>query len=735
MLHIRDTRKTKKTAGCSLILGREFFRPILRFVLCEFRQVSMAVTYDQEVKTVAKQLRELKGVGEKTEKLFQKIGITTTDDLLHYYPRNYDAYEEPEEIGSLKENTVAAIRATITTGVYVNKIRNLQVISITVADTTGRLAVAWFNAPYLKNTLKKGSCFILRGKVSRKKGRLEMEHPEIFTPAAYEEVLHSMQPIYGLTAGLTNKLIIKLMHQILEEQNLQTEFLPDEIKEYYHLADDNYALSAIHFPANMQELLVARKRLVFDEFLLFILAVQILKGKTEEAPNAFPMKPVWTTEQIMENLPYKLTRAQLNAWHEIERDLCSHTLMSRLVQGDVGSGKTILAFLAMVLTVENGYQAALMVPTEVLANQHFEAFTKLMEEQGITSCHPVLLTGSTTLKEKRRIYGEIASGEANVIIGTHALIQEKVVYENLGLVITDEQHRFGVKQREALTTRGNAPHVLVMSATPIPRTLAIIVYGDLDISIIDELPAMRLPIKNCVVGTSYRPKAYSFIEKQIRQGRQAYIICPMVEESEGADGENVTDYTQRIREIFPSDITIGMLHGKMKPKEKNQIMEQFASGEIQVLVSTTVVEVGVNVPNATVMMVENAERFGLAQLHQLRGRVGRGEYQSYCIFMQGNEQEETSKRLEILNKSNDGFFIAGEDLKLRGPGDLFGIRQSGQLEFRIGDIYQDADVLKAASDAAGGILELDRELTLPQNEMLRERLNSYMKYDLENLGL
>ena len=684
---------------------------------------------------MAKLLRELKGVGEKTEKLFQKLGITTTDDLLHYYPRNYDAYEAPEEIGSLKENTVAAIRATITTGVYVNRVRNLQIISVTAADATGRLPVAWFNAPYLKNTLKKGSCLILRGKISRKKGRLEMEHPEIFTPAAYEEVLHSMQPVYGLTAGITNKLIIKLMHQTLEEEELQTEFLPDEIKEYYHLADYNYALSAIHFPSNMQELLVARKRLVFDEFLLFILAVQILKGKTEEAPNAFPMKPVWTTEQIMEGLPYQLTKAQLNAWHEIERDLCSHTLMSRLVQGDVGSGKTILAFLAMILTVENGYQAALMVPTEVLANQHFEAFTKLIEEQRLTSCHPVLLTGSTTAREKRRIYGEIASGEANVIIGTHALIQEKVVYENLGLVITDEQHRFGVKQREALTTRGNAPHVLVMSATPIPRTLAIIVYGDLDISIIDELPAMRLPIKNCVVGTSYRPKAYSFIEKQVRQGRQAYIICPMVEESEGADGENVTDYTQRIRGIFPPDITIGMLHGKMKPKEKNQIMEQFAGGDIQVLVSTTVVEVGVNVPNATVMMVENAERFGLAQLHQLRGRVGRGEYQSYCIFMQGNEQEDTSKRLEILNKSNDGFYIAGEDLKLRGPGDLFGIRQSGQLEFRIGDIYQDADVLKAASDVAGGILELDRELMLPQYEILRERLHAYMKYDLENLGL
>lgn len=684
---------------------------------------------------MAKLLRELKGVGEKTEKLFQKIGIQTTDDLLHYYPRNYDAYDEPGEISSLKENIVAAVKGTITTGVYVNKIRNLQVISITVADATGRLPVVWFNASYLKNTLKKGSCFIFRGRLSRKKGRLEMEHPEIFTPAAYEEILHSMQPVYGLTAGLSNKLIVKLMHQVLEEQELKAEFLPDELKEYYHLADDNYAISTIHFPSTMQELLVARKRLVFDEFLLFILAVQILKGKTEEASNVFLMKPVWATEQIIEALPYRLTKAQLNAWHEIERDLCSHTLMSRLVQGDVGSGKTILAFLAMVLTVENGYQTALMVPTEVLANQHYEAFTRLIEEQGISSCRPALLTGSTTAKEKRRIYGEIASGETNVIIGTHALIQEKVIYENLGLVITDEQHRFGVKQREALTTRGNPPHVLVMSATPIPRTLAIIVYGDLDISIIDELPAMRLPIKNCVVGTSYRPKAYTFIERQVREGRQAYIICPMVEESEGVDGENVTDYTASIREIFPSDITIGMLHGKMKPKEKNQIMEQFAKGEIQILVSTTVVEVGVNVPNATVMMVENAERFGLAQLHQLRGRVGRGEYQSYCIFMQGNEEEETLKRLQILNKSNDGFYIAGEDLKLRGPGDLFGIRQSGQLEFHIGDIYQDADVLKSASEAAGEILTLDRELELPQHEILKERLHAYMKYDLENLGL
>ena len=347
----------------------------------------------------------------------------------------------------------------------------------------------------------------------------------------------------------------------------------------------------------------------------------------------------------------------------------------------------------------------------------------------------MLLTGSDTAREKREKYAHIASKEANIVIGTHALIQEKVQYNQLALVITDEQHRFGVKQREALTTMGNPPNVLVMSATPIPRTLAIIIYGDLDISVIDELPAQRLPVKNCVVDTSYRPKAYAFMEQQIRQGRQVYVICPMVEESEGMDGENVLDYTAKLQQIFPSDIKIAFLHGKMHSREKNKIMESFAAGEIQILVSTTVIEVGVNVPNATVMMVENAERFGLAQLHQLRGRVGRGEHQSYCIFMQGNKKKETSKRLEILNKSNDGFYIAEEDLKLRGPGDFFGIRQSGLLEFKLGDIYQDGDILKAASETAAQILELDENLSLEQNEILKQRLKAYMQEDLENLGI
>ena len=601
-----------------------------------------------------------------------------------------------------------AVSAAVCSGVYVNSVKGRQIISVNIADQSGKFPVVCFNLPYLKKTLRKGSWFVFRGRIVRKQGKLEMEHPEIFTPSAYEEILHHLQPVYGLTAGLSNKTVVKMITQLLESVPMQSEYLPEEFRERYELADINYALRTIHFPLNKEELLVSRKRLVFDEFFLFILSVRKMKEKTEETPNCFPVRETWLTEEIIERLPYSLTGAQLNAWHEIERDLAGRRMMSRLVQGDVGSGKTILAFLAMCLVADNGYQAALMAPTEGLARQHYEGFQKLMEEQNL-SFPTVLLTGSDTAREKRLAYAKIASGEALVIIGTHALIQEKVEYANLALVITDEQHRFGVKQREALTTRGNPPNVLVMSATPIPRTLAIILYGDLDISVIDELPARRLPIKNCVVNTSYRPKAYSFIERQVREGRQAYVICPMVEESEGMEAENVLDYTEKLRENLSSDIRIEYLHGKMKAKEKNVVMEAFAQGAIQVLVSTTVVEVGVNVPNATVMMVENAERFGLAQLHQLRGRVGRGEYQSYCIFMSASKSKETKERLDILNHSNDGFKIASEDLRLRGPGDLFGIRQSGLMNFKLGDIYQDAKILQMANEAADQLTEEDEE--------------------------
>ena len=687
------------------------------------------------VSGMKRNIRDLKGVGEKTEKLFNKAGITTVEELLHDYPRTYDIYEKPVPVSDVKEGMVCTIRAQIATSLYVNRTSRRQVIGVTAADPTGRIQLIWFNAPYLRGTLKKGMLFVFRGKVTRHDKRLQMEHPQVFTPAAYQEVEESLQPVYHLTAGLSNKTVVRMVRQAMEETDLSADFLPDKVRQKNDLCDINYALQTIHFPKNREELFIARRRLVFDEFFLFVLAVQKLKAGTIEKRNEFPMKASWVTEDVIENLPYKLTNAQTNVWHEIEQDLCGRFTMSRLVQGDVGSGKTILAFLAMILAAENGRQSALMVPTEVLARQHYESMQDLLAKNSLTKHGVVLLTGSMTAKEKREAYARIADGSAAMIIGTHALIQEKVAYHDLGLVITDEQHRFGVRQREELSSRGRLPHVLVMSATPIPRTLAIILYGDLDISIVDELPASRLPIKNAVVDTSYRPKAYRFIEKQVREGRQAYVICPMVEESDELDAENVTDYTHQLREELPGDIRVEMLHGKMKPKEKNRIMDEFASGEIQVLVSTTVVEVGVNVPNATVMMVENAERFGLAQLHQLRGRVGRGEHQSYCIFIQGNDDEETRKRLDILNHSNDGFYIAGEDLKLRGPGDLFGIRQSGDMQFRIGDIFQDSKFLKEASEAAAEVLQLDPDLTLPQNRNLAETLQLFVKEQLENLGI
>ncbi len=453
-------------------------------------------------------------------------------------------------------------------------------------------------------------------------------------------------------------------------------------------------------------MLEARKSLVFEEFFLFSVFLRELAGNKEVKSSDFVFEDRGACEQLIQSLPYELTGDQKKVWEEIKKDVAGGGLMARLVQGDVGSGKTILALLALLLTVKNGCQGCLMVPTEVLAKQHFDSAVKLLAPFGVRIS---LLVGSMTAKEKREAYDKMKTQETDVIIGTHALIQEKAEYARLGLVITDEQHRFGVKQREKLAGKGSEPHILVMSATPIPRTLAMMLYGDMDISVIKELPAERLPIKNCVVGTDYRETAYKFIAKQLAEGHQAYIICPMVEESEESELENVTDYAKRLQERYGEVICVGALHGRMKAEEKNSVMERFASGEIQVLVSTTVVEVGVNVPNATVMMIENAERFGLAQLHQLRGRVGRGSAQSYCIIMSGNSDEQTMERLGILNKSNDGFFIASEDLRLRGPGDLFGIRQSGDMTFKIGDIYQDADCLKEANEAANRLSDGERK--------------------------
>ncbi len=583
----------------------------------------------------------------------------------------------------------------------------------------------------MKNSLQPGKQYILRGRVVMRKNKLTMEHPKIISEEEFGRNLHKLTPIYSTTKGLTIQAISKSVRIVLEQLSQQEDYLPEEIRQKYCLANLAEAIHGIHFPNSKEQLIYTRKRLVFEEFLFFIISVMSLKDMTQQEINDSPMMKIDACQDFIDKLPYELTNAQKKVWREIETDLCSTHLMNRLVQGDVGSGKTIVAILAIFMCVMNHKQAAFMAPTEVLAKQHYESFLELIEQYELPF-KPVLLTGSLTAKEKREAKEKIKLGQCNVIIGTQALIQDNVEYYDLKLVVTDEQHRFGVKQRETLAQKGIQTHVLVMSATPIPRTLALILYGDLSISVMDELPANRLPIKNCVVGVDYRKKAYEFIAKEVANGRQAYVICPMVEASEDEEGsqaalENVIDYTEKLRNSLPNSIKVAYLHGQMKPKEKNAIMEEYAQGLIHVLVSTTVIEVGINVPNATVMMVENAERFGLAQLHQLRGRVGRGKYQSYCIFISTTKKPETMERLQVLNKSNDGFFISSEDMRLRGPGDLFGIRQSGQFRFRLGDIYQDAAILQAAQECATSLYML-REDTLMKD------YQEFWKYYDENIA-
>ncbi len=651
-------------------------------------------------------IRELKGIGDKTQKLFEKVGVSTVGDLIRYYPRGYDIYEDPVPVSEAEEGRTQTISGAIYGRVQVSGSTKMQVTTMYVKDLTGTMKVIWFRMPFLRSTFAKGGAVTLRGRIVRKRDGLVMEHPEIFYPCdKYADRLNTLQPLYGLTSGLTNNAVAKAVRQALDGMDLASDLLPSRIRLRYGLAEYNYAVRGIHFPEDKEVFYHARDRLVFEEFLAFILSIRKLKDKNEKLANEYVigMKP--ETEAFLQGLPFRLTEAQKKVWNEIAKDMAGETAMSRLVQGDVGS---IVAVLALMNTAQNGYQGAMMAPTEVLARQHYESITRLFDTYGI-KIKVELLTGSMTAKEKRRAYDRIECGYARIIVGTHALIQGGVNYDCLALVVTDEQHRFGVKQREAFAKKGSVPHVLVMSATPIPRTLAIILYGDLDISVIDELPANRLPIKNCVVDTGYRKTAYSFMKKQVAQGRQCYVICPMVEESESMEAENVIDYASMLQEELGEEIAVSYLHGKMRQTEKDDIMERFGKNEIQVLVSTTVIEVGIDVPNATVMMVENAERFGLAQLHQLRGRVGRGEFQSYCIFMSGSKSKETKERLAILNKTNDGFKIASEDLRLRGPGDLFGIRQSGLLDFRLGDVYQDAKLLQMANEAADELLNSEND--------------------------
>ncbi|MBD5157590.1 MAG: ATP-dependent DNA helicase RecG [Butyrivibrio sp.] len=681
----------------------------------------------------------LKGIGSKTEQLFNRLGVYTAEDLLTFYPRRYDVYEQPVGIDEMTGNKLYAFWGTVISDCEINTRSRYKVLSVYAADDKGgRIKLTWFNMPFLAGQLKRGFKWIFRGEAAFKGSLVFMEQPSLYSYEQYMAKMNSMQPVYPLTAGLTNNAVTKAVKQCFEMGLTLSEYLPDSVIANAGLTGRSEAVYAIHFPTDADGLAQARRRVVFDEFFLFTLAIRSLKNANLLANNDKIIPQSTYSAIILANLGYELTNAQKKVRAEIASDMTGSRTMNRLIQGDVGSGKTIIAFLAMTDAAAAGYQSALMAPTEVLAKQHYEDFCRTLKENDIP-LRCVLLTGSMPAAAKREALEALASGEADMAVGTHAVISDGVSFKNLGLVVTDEQHRFGVRQREALHLKGASPHIIVMSATPIPRSLAIILYGELDISVIDEKPANRLPIKNCVVDDSYRQKAYKFIENEILKGHQAYIICAMAEDNEDSDNglelENVVDYSESLRRHYNGRFTVEYLHGKMKSAAKNEIMERFASGEIQILVSTTVVEVGINVPNATVMLVENAERFGLAGLHQLRGRVGRGDSQSYCIFVSNTKNELTKERLSILKDSNDGFYIAEQDLRLRGPGDMLGSRQSGDFGFALGNIYADADVLKLAADTARLLLEADGELCAPENALLRNELEEYMKTSLGNLNI
>ena len=654
-------------------------------------------------------VRYIKGIGEAKAKALGKLGIFTLGDLIGWFPRRYEDRRETRPISSLIPGETACVAAMIASEPKVSHIRKgMDLVKVRAVDDTGALDVTFFNQSWLKNQLRVGETYIFYGRAEGSLLRKTMAGP-VVEPEGRREFTGRIVPVYPLTAGVSQLLLSRAIRQGLDEcADILPDCLPDSVRQTHGLCRVNYAYENIHFPESPEALDIARRRLAFEELFFFAIGLKLLRFRRETV-SVEPFRPV-DMAPFYDALPFILTGAQRRCVDEAIADMTAGKPMNRLCQGDVGSGKTMVAAACVYFCVKNGRQAALMAPTELLAEQHYRGLAPLLEQLGLRCA---LLTGSTPAKTKRSVTAQLASGELDFAIGTHALISGGVAYANLGLVVTDEQHRFGVAQRTALAEKGEHPHTLVMSATPIPRTLALILYGDLDVSVIDQLPPGRKPIETYAVTSAYYPRLYAFIRKQVEAGRQVYIVCPMVSENDDLPDERkaVTEYAQKLQsEIFP-DLRVAYVHGKMKSREKDTVMSAFAAGETNILVSTTVIEVGVDVPNASLMVVENAERFGLSQLHQLRGRVGRGQHQSYCVLVSANKNDETRQRLRAMTKTADGFKIAEEDLRLRGPGDFFGLRQHGLPGLRVADLGCDTRLLAEAQSAADGLLAEDPALT------------------------
>lgn len=668
-------------------------------------------------------IRFLKGVGEKRASAFHSMGIYTAGDLLGFYPRAYEDRTKIKKIIECEQDETVCIRATVSSVLRKNMVRrNMTVYTAKISDGTAVMEAVWFNMRFLDTQMKPGAEFIFYGKIQL------VPKKRILTPL-FERPGTGRQtgrivPVYPLTAGLTQKLLSSCISEVLSSlpQELPDP-LPASLRKKYGLRGLHEAYQAIHLPQSEEDLLSARKRFVFEELFFMQTALFLLKGRRETLRTE-PIPKCDSLSSFVSSLPFPLTGAQNRVLSEILSDMEKDVPMNRLVQGDVGCGKTVIAACAMFAAICSGAQAALMAPTEILAQQHFESLNALFAPFGIRT---ELLTGSAGAKERRESLERIKEGKAQAIVGTHALLSETVTYHNLRLVITDEQHRFGVNQRRIFSDKGVSPHTLIMTATPIPRTLALAVYGDLEVSAIDELPPGRQKVDTFAVDESMRARIYAFIRKEVNAGHQAYIVCPLVEESELMDLKSVTDYAKSLQEeVFP-ELTVAFLHGKMKPSEKDAVMSEFVRGSIQILVATSVIEVGVNVPNATVMVVENAERFGLSQLHQLRGRVGRGRDKAFCILFNQSKQEYARQRMEVMRRTNDGFIIAEKDLELRGPGEFFGTRQHGLPPLKIANLYLDLDVLSQTTDAVRTLLAQDPDLSHPENRPLLEKVRSLFR--------